>query len=295
MQGVLYSIKPQNDLKGKIMSNSLLILFSLFALLLSACDYVNHDDKKTKPSNPAPTSPEPVRVKILEDEFILKVNYKLLLYIDGKKWRPQLNQSPSTHHFIGQIPIDFKPVKPKKSFNDLKIYHGTSTDGDNAVMSFMLSLKNQTIKHNYQKSYYDNWVRVDDDTVDNLVFVNIIDMSDVKPNGYNERILMSPQEEYQYITKAIKVNYYFNQYGMTCADTMHYIFCLGVNPQTNQQIYLVMRQALNQEPVEIEASYNSPKYGGRLRIEWRMAGHSIKDWQKIDTKIWAVLESLKIN
>lgn len=279
-----------NYLKDRIMSSLLLILFSLFALLLGTCEYVYHDDKKTKQSNPVPAAAEPVRVKFLEDEFILKVNDDLSLYIDGKKWQPKLNQSPHIHHFIGQIPIDFKPVKPKKSFNDLKIYHSYDKS-----MSFMLSLKNQTIKHNYQRSYHDNLVGVDEDTADNWVFVQINDISDAQPNGYNHKILMSPQEWYQYITKEIKVNYYFNQYGMKCADTMHYIFCLGVNPQTNQQISLVMRQALNQEPVEIEASYNSPKYGGRLRIEWRMAGHSIKDWQKIDTKIWAVLESLNIN
>lgn len=291
MQGILYSIKPQNDLKGKIMSNSLLILFSLFSLLLSACDYVNHDDKKTKQSNPVPTSPEPVRVKILEDEFILKVNYKLLLYIDGKKWRPKLNQSPSIHHFIGQIPIDFKPVKPKKSFNDLKIYHTTnntySTYGN--ALSFILSLKNQTIKHNYKIRHYVDISRLD--YIDDLVFVTITDMSDT---GYKKGRLMSPQEEYQDITNKFKVNYYFNQYGMTCADTMHYIFCWGINPQTNQQIHLVVDKSLNQEPVVIKARYNSPKYAG-LRIEWEMVGNSIKDWQKIDTKIWALLESLKIN
>lgn len=64
------------------------------------------------------------------------------------------------------------------------------------------------------------------ESLDDLVYVRITDISNLKPNRHNQHTLMFLQENYKYLTKGNPVNYYFNQCGMECAKNMHYIFVL---------------------------------------------------------------------
>lgn len=262
-------------------------------LLLNACDLT--DDTTTIAEKPKPktTHSEPIKRKdpriFSANEFVLGINQNLHIYINSADWKPNLNTSPHIHLFVGQIPINFKPVKPENKSNDIKFYQNTDEKYSTSSMEFIVSLKNTQINDDYQISFYDKNPNYSDD----LVYVRITDISDLTPNGHNEIALMSPQERYNDITSKIEVNYKFNQYGMECSNTMHYDFCLGTNPHTDEQIYLYTNQNINRKDVDIEAFYNSNKYG-RLRIEWRITGTSIKDWQVIDSKIWEILKTLNV-
>lgn len=269
------------------------IYFLLFTALLSACDSTNNTTTITEQSKPKRTYSEPIKRKdpriFSENEFILGINHNLYIYINSEDWKPNLNKSPHIHLFVGQIPIDFKPNKPENKPDGLKFYKNTDEKYSTSSMEFVLSLKNTKINNDYQIGFYDK----NPNYADDLVYVRITDISDLMPNGHNEITLMSPQERYNDITSKIEVNYKFNQYGMECSNTMHYDFCLGTNPYTNEQIYLYTNKNINGKYIDVEAFYNSNKYG-RLRIEWRVTGTSIKDWQVIDTKIWEILNTLNV-
>lgn len=255
------------------------IMFLLFAIYdFGKSDMDSYKNKKTS---------EPPEIKLLDKEFIVKINKDLSVYVNSEQWRTKLNTYPRSHHFIGQIPMNLKLTLPKKNLKSLNIYHTEHLDYMNSF-KFIISLKNKTLKQEYQLEFYNPQLEY----LNDLVYVRVTDISNLKPNGYNERTLMTPQENYKFMTKN-PIEYYFNQYGMECAKNMHYDFCLGINPITNQHIYLSTETVFNSQNLEISAIYNSPKYGG-LRIEWRMVGNSIQDWQKIDAKIFEVLETLNV-
>lgn len=255
------------------------IMFLLFAIYdFGKSDMDSYKNKKTS---------EPPEIKLLDKEFIVKINKDLSVYVNAEQWRTKLNTYPRSHHFIGQIPMNLKITQPKKNLKILNVYHTEHLDYMNSF-KFIISLKNKTLKQEYQLEFYNPQLEY----LNDLVYVRVTDISNLKPNGYNERTLMTPQENYKFMTKN-PIEYYFNQYGMECAKNMHYDFCLGINPITNQHIYLSTETVFNSQNLEISAIYNSSKYGG-LRIEWRMVGNSIKDWQKIDAKIFEVLETLNV-
>lgn len=223
----------------------------------------------------------------MDKEFIVKINKDLSVYVNAEQWRTKLNTYPRSHHFIGQIPMNLKLTLPKQNLKSLNIYHTEHLEHLNSF-KFIMSLKNETLKQAYQLEFYNPQLEY----LDNLVYVRVTDISNLQPNGYNEHTLMTPQENYKFMIKN-PIKYYFNQYGMECAKNMHYDFCLGINPITKQYIFLSTDTVFNSQNLEISAIYNSPKYGG-LRVEWRMIGNSIQDWQKIDAKIWEILDALNV-
>lgn len=180
---------------------------------------------------------------------------------------------PQNEHYVGQFPIDYVPEKfPQISFEEAA---SLPNPYSNNQLQFNLVLNNATVKAT-DESFYSN------QPLDSINQVKVFVENELTINYTTKDVYKKFLED----KKGIHENNTSEKYGLNCYSRKNKgLWCFGKS--SNKSISGLSFSFESNNKIIIKSWEHI--YGG-VKVYWVIDQSKLKDWKKIDYKIWMLLD-----